>query len=342
MEWLNSLAYASAILFGIFGLVLSILAWELDRWPKRLCVAILSSTVAKATLEVLTMGVVSSSQPLFRALFFADTLLAPLPSLLVFAYFLDCCGENYRNSTVMRVQWALGAAMAAAGIAGQLNGEFYTAMGFEVRVGFWIILSVLLSLLLSAVCFVALIRRWKKLKAVQRIMFLACFLTSAWIKIVLVELYLMASLIRRYQEQKEETVRQRTQVAILQMRPHFIYNSLMSIYYLCAQDPQRAQQVILDFSRYLQGSFTAIARGEHDPLFGGIGAYPGLSGCGTGTFSRPAVCGVRHADYVFPYPAPDAAADCGKRRETRRGPGSGAAACVRHHGEHGQGRSNHR
>jgi len=266
MEWLNSLAYASAILFGIFGLVLSILAWELDRWPKRLCVAILSSTVAKATLEVLTMGVVSSSQPLFRALFFADTLLAPLPSLLVFAYFLDCCGENYRNSTVMRVQWALGAAMAAAGIAGQLNGEFYTAMGFEVRVGFWIILSVLLSLLLSAVCFVALIRRWKKLKAVQRIMFLACFLTSAWIKIVLVELYLMASLIRRYQEQKEETVRQRTQVAILQMRPHFIYNSLMSIYYLCAQDPQRAQQVILDFSRYLQGSFTAIARESTIPF----------------------------------------------------------------------------
>ena len=258
-EWLNSLAYAAAILFGIFGLILTFIARDLDRWPKRLCVAILVSTVANAALEVLTMGAVSLSQPLFRALFFADTLLAPLPSLLVFAYFLDCCGENYRKSTVMRVQWGLGAAMVAAAIVGQLNGEFYTATGLEARDGFWLELTVLLSLVISAVCFIALIRRWKKLSTVQRVMFCACFLTSAWIKIILVELYLMAGLIRRYQEQKEETVRQRTQVAVLQMRPHFIYNTLMSIYYLCAQDPQKAQQVILDFSRYLQGSFTAIA-----------------------------------------------------------------------------------
>jgi len=258
-EWLNSLAYAAAILFGIFGLILTFIARDLDRWPKRLCVAILVSTVANAALEVLTMGAVSLSQPLFRASFFADTLLAPLPSLLVFAYFLDCCGENYRKSTVMRVQWGLGAAMVAAAIVGQLNGEFYTATGLEARGGFWLELTVLLSLVISAVCFIALIRRWKKLSTVQRVMFCACFLTSAWIKIILVELYLMAGLIRRYQEQKEETVRQRTQVAVLQMRPHFIYNTLMSIYYLCAQDPQKAQQVILDFSRYLQGSFTAIA-----------------------------------------------------------------------------------
>ena len=91
-------------------------------------------------------------------------------------------------------------------------------------------------------------------------MFCACFVTSAWIKIFLVELYLMAGLVRRYQEQKEEAVRQRTQVAVLQMRPHFIHNTLMSIYYLCARDPQKAQQVILDFSRYLQNNFAAIAK----------------------------------------------------------------------------------
>ena len=91
-------------------------------------------------------------------------------------------------------------------------------------------------------------------------MFCICFLTSASVKIILVELYLMAEFIQRYQEQQEEMVRQRTQVAILQMRPHFIHNTLMSIYYLCARDPQKAQQVILNFTRYLQSNFTAIAR----------------------------------------------------------------------------------
>ena len=43
------------------------------------------------------------------------------------------------------------------------------------------------------------------------------------------------------------------------MRPHFIYNTLMSIYYLCSQDPQKAQRVTLDFTNYLRRNFTAIA-----------------------------------------------------------------------------------
>ncbi len=260
MEWLNSLAYAAAILFGIFGLIITFIARDLDRWPRRLCVAILSSAVASAALEVLARAVYPVSPPFYRALILTDTLFAPLPSLLVFAYFLDCCQEDYRKKPVMRVLWALGAVMAAALIAAQLNGEIDAAPGGTVRFGFWLVLSLLLSLAISVICFAALIRRRKKLSNVQRVMFCACFVTSAWIKIFLVELYLMAGLVRRYQEQKEEAVRQRTQVAVLQMRPHFIHNTLMSIYYLCARDPQKAQQVILDFSRYLQNNFAAIAK----------------------------------------------------------------------------------
>ena len=34
----------------------------------------------------------------------------------------------------------------------------------------------------------------------------------------------------------------------------------MSIYYLCAQDPEKAQRVIKDFSRYLKNNFKAIAK----------------------------------------------------------------------------------
>ena len=43
------------------------------------------------------------------------------------------------------------------------------------------------------------------------------------------------------------------------MRPHFIYNALMSIYYLCAQKPQKVQEVTLDFMTYLRKNFTALA-----------------------------------------------------------------------------------
>ncbi|MER1994096.1 MAG: histidine kinase, partial [Eubacteriales bacterium] len=55
-------------------------------------------------------------------------------------------------------------------------------------------------------------------------------------------------------------------ITVLQMRPHFIYNTLMSIYYLCRQDTEKAQQVILDFSSYLRQNFTAIAKEDTIPF----------------------------------------------------------------------------
>ena len=46
---------------------------------------------------------------------------------------------------------------------------------------------------------------------------------------------------------------------VLQMRPHFIYNTLMSIYSLCNLDPQKARQVTMDFTDYLRRNFNAVA-----------------------------------------------------------------------------------
>ena len=53
---------------------------------------------------------------------------------------------------------------------------------------------------------------------------------------------------------------------VLQMRPHFIYNTMMSIYYLCKQNPDLAQQVTLDFTTYLRKNFTALASEEPIPF----------------------------------------------------------------------------
>ena len=47
-----------------------------------------------------------------------------------------------------------------------------------------------------------------------------------------------------------------------QIRPHFIYNTLVSIYVLCKEDPERASEVVSEFTNYLQANFTAIASTE--------------------------------------------------------------------------------
>lgn len=66
--------------------------------------------------------------------------------------------------------------------------------------------------------------------------------------------------------QQHKIADQQASLMVLQMRPHFIYNTMMSIYYLVTEDPERAQNVILDFSTYLRKNFTAISREEPIPF----------------------------------------------------------------------------
>ena len=68
----------------------------------------------------------------------------------------------------------------------------------------------------------------------------------------------------QYARQQREIAHQRASVMVLQMRPHFIYNTMTTIYYLCKQDADKAQQVTLDFTNYLRQNFNAIA--SEDPV----------------------------------------------------------------------------
>ena len=63
-------------------------------------------------------------------------------------------------------------------------------------------------------------------------------------------------------ELKEQSLRIRT----LQMRPHFLYNTMSNIYYLCELDPKKAQKVVGDFTVYLRNNFSAVATNKLIPF----------------------------------------------------------------------------
>ena len=264
MGWMGftQILEAAAILFGIFGLIVTYIARGVDGWPKRLCAAILASTVVASVFDLLESAALyyRVSLPLCRGTIYATTLFVPIPTLLVTAYLLHCCGKSWRKSTVMYVQGTLTLVLVAAEIVGLLIGEIDVAPDYTVRFGQWRVFYWILMIAIAAVILFAILRRWKKLTRAQRIVFLISFFTPSYIQGVLVELLLLVGLVRSYTEQKDEAARQRARIAVLQMRPHFIHNTLMSIYYLCAQDPEKAQRVIKDFSRYLQSNFTAVAQ----------------------------------------------------------------------------------
>lgn len=64
----------------------------------------------------------------------------------------------------------------------------------------------------------------------------------------------------RAKELEKELKENRITLAMSQIQPHFIYNSLNSIYHLCEKDVGMAQQAISDFSDYLQRSLSAVDR----------------------------------------------------------------------------------
>ena len=261
--FITALVDASGILFGVFGLLLVYLAREVDRWPRGLCVAILLTTIVRTAYELVLSAALQAGippEPLATMRMFMP-IMAPIPSVLVFAFFLWCCGEDWRKSTSMRILAALTGAMIVAGSAAQqLAGSAGAASGEGAHANPLSVVAFILVLAMSTFILIALLRRWGKLTNLQRILFLACFLVPASVQIVPVELLLLSDLIKRYLEQKEETAQYRTRIAVLQMRPHFIHNTLTSIYYLIAKDSEKAQQTTRDFSRYLRGNFEAIAQ----------------------------------------------------------------------------------
>ena len=71
---------------------------------------------------------------------------------------------------------------------------------------------------------------------------------------------------REIARQQREIAHERASVMVLQMRPHFIYNTLMSIYSLCRVDPPKARQITMDFTNYLRSNFNAIASDSTIPF----------------------------------------------------------------------------
>ncbi|MCR5031972.1 MAG: histidine kinase, partial [Lachnospiraceae bacterium] len=100
------------------------------------------------------------------------------------------------------------------------------------------------------------------------------------VSLLLMQLLAMMDQSREIIEQREEIYRQKedlvmqqqainemqVQVVISQIQPHFLYNSLNAIYYLCEKDPEKAQKAISNFSDYLRGNMDSLKGRELIPF----------------------------------------------------------------------------
>ena len=284
MDWFALFCYSlnSAMLtLTALGLGVSVFMPGMNRWNRRFFTALF-------TVLLLLMGafLVDLIVYEFRDMALAEQidvyfqyLLVSLPMPMFTGYLLHFCGEDLRKSTLFRLVIGLwGIYFILLGIAQCTTFLYYVTPDNEFIRGSWHPLLVAPLAAIMLLNLAGVIRRRNRLPDKYYVAFLIHLLPMTVATLIHAVIYvpllvvfglslsmlsmfgiILCDQIEQYMRQQREIAHQRASIMVLQMRPHFIFNTMMSIYYLCAQDSQKAQQVTLDFTSYLRKNFSAIA-----------------------------------------------------------------------------------
>ncbi len=276
------------LLLVLLGLVVSASMPGMDKWSRRFFIAsfsVLVLSIAAFFIDLFVYAVPGLAWA-ERITAFFETLLPTVLMPLLTAHILRCCGENRRGSALYRTELALWSASFILLCITQFTEGIYdiTPENLFIR-GPWYPVLIAPMIALVVVNLAGVIRRRHKLTKKYYIAFLVYLLplliamtvqafTTAFLLIVVAVSVsalsmlgiVLADQVEQYLRQQREISNQQARIAVLQMRPHFIYNTMMSIYYLCEQNSKKAQQVTLDFTTYLRKNFHAIASEDTIPF----------------------------------------------------------------------------
>ncbi len=276
------------LLLVLLGIVVSFILPSLNKISKQFFISSFSVLALSIATYVIDIAIYTNPTLdwLGRIIAFFETLLPSVLMPFLSVYVLLCCGKSIRKSPAFYLNIAFCASLLVILIVAQLTeGIYYFTKENEFVRGnfYWVLIVPILALIVTNL--VEIIRYRKMLGTKYFIAFLIYLLPllvvmslqvfiSVFILIVVaisisaLSMFsiIMVDQIEHHARQQREIAEQRTSIAVLQMRPHFIYNTMTSIYYLCEQDPEKAQKVTLDFTTYLRKNFNAITGKEPIPF----------------------------------------------------------------------------
>lgn len=289
--WIESFNFSmigAMLLLSMMGLWFVSVIPGIDRWSRRFFMGVFTIFLLcclLGILETLFQSYIIPSGVFYILLLLETILLSLLPPILT-VYLLHCSGENMRKSRLFRTAlgiWAVSFAMFASSLF--IDGFVYITPKNQYFRGPLYPFSLLPLFIITLLNLAGTIRRRKRLSRKAFIAFLIAILPIAVALAVqlfidayqLLDIsYILSALAmysfilsdqiekdRRQQqeiaEQQREIANKKASIMVLQMRPHFIYNTLISIHSLCGLDPKKAQQVTMDFTNYLRRNFNAVA-----------------------------------------------------------------------------------
>ena len=286
----NFFLIGAALMLALLGLVIAVIMPGIDRWSKRFFIlffAILVFYVGFGLAEEISY-IRLEMRPALKMIYYFETFLASVLMPMMTVYLLHCCNISWKHSPLFRTVagfWAVLFIMLNFSMTTLthwfyyitpenqfLRGPLYSLLTISMEAMLLLNLAGVIrwrSRLSKRYYFAFLVELLPMVLALFIHFFVSVFELLA-ISIVFCALsmfvIILTDQIDQIFRQQREIAHQRASIMVLQMRPHFIYNTMMSIYYLCKQDPDLAQQVTLDFTTYLRKNFTAIASEEPIPF----------------------------------------------------------------------------
>ena len=285
---LSAIISGAALLLMGLGLVLAAIMPGIDRWNKRFFISLFSVLLMNfcvSLAEIISSGILHMAEG-ERIADFLLSILSAISLLMLTVFILHCCGENRRESLFFRIVLALWCLYFALLLIAQFTPFFYYVTPdarFHFGPGYsllivppFIIELINLAYLilrrprLTRKLFLSILAALLPLTVVLIVhLFVSVFpLISFSIALFALSMYgvILSDQIEQYLRQQREIAHQRASIMVLQMRPHFIHNTMMSIYYLCEQDPREAQRVTLNFNTYLEKNLAALSSDETIPF----------------------------------------------------------------------------
>ena len=276
------------LMLSALGLESAIVTPSMDRWSKRFFIVFFTILVLGSTTFFfeLVVYMYPTLTLLEEITYYFQSLLDVTAFSMLAVYLLHCCGEGRRNSPLFRGTMALWIVCFILFSISQFSTWFYSITpDSQLLFGpaYPLLIAPVLAMLLLII--VGVVRRRDKLSRRYYRAFLICLIpvTIAMIIHMFTPVFLLINVgltisafamysiivndsVEQNLRQQQEIANQRASIAVLQMRPHFIYNTMTSIYYLCDEDPQMAKQVTMDFTTYLRKNFSAIVSEDAIPF----------------------------------------------------------------------------
>ena len=290
-DWISIFYYSifgASLLMSTMGLLFTAVIPGLDRWSKRFFMYYFAAFILCCLSVLMEMIVLSytASRALIYFILILESLLLSLPLPMLTVYLLHCCSEDIHTSRLLHAVFGLWVVYCVLNIITPFVGTiFIVTPDNQYYRG---PLYPLVILPLVAIHLLNLANMMKRRAMLSRKTFLSFIVAILPMTITLtihlftdvfplldisfviagLSMYgfILSDQIEQDKLHQQEIVRQQQEIAherasvmVLQMRPHFIYNTLMSIYSLCNIDPQKARQVTMDFTNYLRKNFNAVA-----------------------------------------------------------------------------------